>query len=110
MANDAGIPISELRVDGGAAQNDLLLQMQADLLGVPVVRSAVQETTALGAAYLAGLGIGLWRDTAEISRMWKTDRRFEPAMSADERGSRLADWRRAVARSLGWARAESEPG
>lgn len=109
MASDARIPISELKVDGGASQNDLLLQMQADLLGVPVVRSAVQETTALGAAYLAGLGIGMWRDTSEIARLWTVDRRFEPEISADERNSRLVEWRRAVDRSLGWALSGTDP-
>jgi glycerol kinase len=103
MASDAGSPATELKVDGGAAGNDLLMQLQADLLGVPVVRSAIQETTALGAAYLAGLGIGFWADESELSRMWQSDGRFEAAISADERESRIAIWRRAVERSRGWA-------
>jgi glycerol kinase len=103
MGGDAGSPVTELKVDGGAARNDLLLQLQAEFLGVPVVRSAVQETTALGAAYLAGLGVGYWSDTDVINRMWKSDGRFEPSLSADERESRIATWRRAVDRSRGWA-------
>ena len=103
MVSDAGSPVTELKVDGGAAGNDLLLQLQADLLGVPVVRSAIQETTALGAAYLAGLGIGYWTDETELSRMWQSNGRFEPAISEDERRSRVAIWRRAVERSRGWA-------
>ena len=103
MVSDAGSPVTELKVDGGAAGNDLLLQLQADLLGVPVVRSAIQETTALGAAYLAGLGMGYWTDETELSRMWQSNGRFEPAISEDERRSRVAIWRRAVERSRGWA-------
>ncbi|HEX3301472.1 MAG TPA: FGGY-family carbohydrate kinase, partial [Thermomicrobiales bacterium] len=103
MVSDAGSPVTELKVDGGAAGNDLLLQLQADLLGVSVVRSAIQETTALGAAYLAGLGIGYWADESELSRMWQSNGQFAPAISADERESRIAIWRRAVERSRGWA-------
>jgi glycerol kinase len=102
MGSDAGSPVSELKVDGGAARNDLLLQLQADFLGVPVVRSAVQETTALGAAYLAGLGVGYWPDTDMIKGMWRSDGRFEPSISDDERASRIATWRRAIDRSRGW--------
>ena len=104
MEQDAGRPLAELRVDGGAAANDLLLQLQADALGVPVVRPQVTETTALGAAFLAGLAVGFWQDEAETSALWREDLRFEPRTGADERAARLADWRRAVERSLGWAR------
>ena len=107
MADDAGIPLTELRVDGGAARNDLLLQIQADLLGVPVVRPANVETTALGAAYLAGIGTDLWRDQAELSDRWSISRRFEPTIGTDERNARYATWRRAVARSGGWAEEDS---
>jgi glycerol kinase len=103
MAADSGIALTELRVDGGATASNLLMQMQADLLGVPVVRPKVTETTALGAAYLAGLAVGFWRDEAEIAAQWSRDRVFEPAMSRDEAASRLALWRRAVERSRGWA-------
>jgi glycerol kinase len=103
MQDDCGGAITELRVDGGAASNDLLMQMQADALGVPVVRPAVTETTALGAAYLAGLAVGFWGGVDEISSMWAVDRRFEPATSDDERQERLSKWRRAVERSRHWA-------
>ncbi|HEX5802324.1 MAG TPA: FGGY-family carbohydrate kinase, partial [Azospira sp.] len=105
MSEDAGQPLAELRVDGGAAANDLLLQFQADLLGVPVLRPQVTETTALGAAFLAGLAVGFWQDEAELDAHWRVERRFEPALSADRRQTLLAGWRRAVARSLDWAEA-----
>ena len=103
MVADAGARLATLRVDGGAAINDLLLQRQADLLGVPVERPVIAETTALGAAYLAGLAVGYWQDTAEIEENWALDRQFEPAMSEDERRSMLEGWHRAVERSRGWA-------
>ncbi len=102
MAGDAHRPLAELRVDGGAARNDHLMQFQADMLGVSVVRPEVTETTALGAAYLAGLATGLWRDTDEVAAQWREDRRFEPSMDEDERAARLVDWRRALDRSKGW--------
>ncbi len=103
MEADTGLPTAELRVDGGAARNDLLLQFQADVSGVPVMRSAVQETTALGAAWLAGIGVGLWSGTDEVSGLWRGDRTFEPSMSADEREARTVIWREAVHRSKAWA-------
>ena len=106
MELDCGQPLRELRVDGGAAANNLLLQFQADLLGVPVVRPRITETTALGAAYLAGLAVGFWRDEAELAALWRAERRFEPAMSADQRAALLAGWRRAVERSRDWAIAD----
>ena len=84
MERDAGIALTELRVDGGAAANNLLMQFQADLLGVPVVRPKVLETTALGAAYLAGLAVGFWKSADDIGANWQVDRRFEPAMSRDQ--------------------------
>jgi glycerol kinase len=96
--------LKELRVDGGACANNLLMQMQADFLGVPVVRPKVTETTALGAAYLAGLATGFWKDASEISTQWQMDRRFEPKMSAAQRHTKLARWREAVERSKGWAK------
>ena len=102
MQADAGVALSELRVDGGASRNDLLMQFQADILGVPVVRPLITETTALGAAYLAGLAVGFWRDEAEIAAQWGVERRFEPAMDPAERVSRLTGWRKAVGRSLKW--------
>jgi len=104
MERDAGVPLRELRVDGGAAVNDLLMQNQADLLGKRVRRPVVNETTALGAAYLAGLGVGFWRDQADVERGWALDREFKPAMRARDREARVARWREAVERSRGWAR------
>jgi glycerol kinase len=102
MQRDAQQPLVELRVDGGATANDLLMQFQADLLGVPVVRPKVTETTALGAAYLAGLGVGFWSSAAEVAANWQVDRRFEPAMHRDEVEARMRRWSRAVEHSRGW--------
>jgi glycerol kinase len=102
MQRDAAIELTELRVDGGAARNDLLMQFQADVLGVPVVRPTVTETTSLGAAYLAGLAVGYWQSQEEIASQWQAEKRFEPVMPADERAERLAQWRRAVQRSQQW--------
>jgi glycerol kinase len=103
MHKDSGIALSELRVDGGAARNDLLMQFQADVLGVSVVRPQVTETTALGAAYLAGLGIGFWQSPDEIASQWKVEHKFEPQMSEDERKTKLSLWRRGIERSRNWA-------
>jgi glycerol kinase len=105
LLRDAGIPLRELRVDGGASRNNLLMQMQADFLGAPVVRPQVTETTALGAAYLAGLATGFWRDADEIANQWHVDRRFEPRMAHADRQAKLARWREAVERAKGWAQA-----
>lgn len=102
VMTECGLPVRELRVDGGASANNFLMQFQADLLGAPVRRAACQETTALGAAYLAGLGAGIWSQ-ADLENLWKCDRTFEPRMSRDERQARLSGWRRAVERSRGWA-------
>jgi glycerol kinase len=102
MAADSGERLGVLRVDGGAAANDLLLQLQADILGVPVERPVVAETTALGAAYLAGLAIGYWSGVDDVAANWVLDRRFESAMSADRRASLLHGWHRAVDRSRAW--------
>jgi len=103
MQGDAASPLTELRVDGGAARNDLLMQFQADLVGVPVVRPAVTETTALGAAYLAGLAVGFWSGTEEIASLWRVERRFEPQIAAGKRDALVAEWKRAVERAKGWA-------
>ena len=103
MHRDSGIALSELRVDGGAARNDLLMQFQADVLGVAVVRPQVTETTALGAAYLAGLGVGFWKSLEEIGAQWKVERKFEPNMSNEEREAKLEQWRKGVERSRQWA-------
>jgi glycerol kinase len=102
MQRDADQPLRELRVDGGATVNNLLLQFQADLLGVPVVRPQVTETTALGAAYLAGMGVGFWSSTADVAANWRADRRFEPGMSRDQAAARMARWAQAVDRSRDW--------
>jgi glycerol kinase len=104
MSADSGIPLTSLRVDGGAARNDLLLQIQADVLGVPVIRPENVETTAVGAAFLAGLGQGLWPDQSSLAGRWVVDRVFEPAVSAEMREDCYATWKRAVERSLDWAR------
>ncbi|HYC13896.1 MAG TPA: glycerol kinase GlpK [Stellaceae bacterium] len=102
MEQDSGRPSRELRVDGGAAANDLLMQFQADLLGVPVVRPKVLETTALGAAYLAGLATGVWTSREEIAGQWRMARRFEPRMKRSEAEQRMSEWQRALARATGW--------
>ena len=104
MSADAGMRLSELRVDGGAAANDLLCRFQADVLGVPVVRPRITETTVLGAAFLAGLGAGVWSSLDELADVWQLDRRFEPQMTELERDRLLHGWHEAVRRSGGWAR------
>ncbi|GGI47616.1 glycerol kinase [Agromyces flavus] len=99
---DAGIDLTELRVDGGATSNDTLLQFQADILGVPVVRPVVAETTALGAAYAAGLAVGFWADLDDLAKNWQEDRRWEPSMDEAEQGRLLRNWRKAVTKTLDW--------
>jgi glycerol kinase len=94
--------MNELRVDGGACANDLLMQFQANILQVAVVRPKVIETTALGAAYLAGLAVGFWKDRSEVQRGWQVDRTFEPRLSADEAAHRRARWREALHRAGDW--------
>ncbi|HEU4996974.1 MAG TPA: glycerol kinase GlpK [Gemmatimonadaceae bacterium] len=106
MEADAGIKLKELRVDGGASKNDLLMQMQADLLGVPVVRARIAETTALGAAYLAGLAVGFWKNEADIARQWQADRRFTPSMKVAERKRVAGAWDRALDRARSWEMTE----
>ena len=103
MEHDCGSKLTELRVDGGAAANDVLMQMQADILGCEVVRPAVLETTALGAAYLAGLATGFWKDREDVAKGWREERRFWPAMSEERREEMYAGWKRAVERAKGWA-------
>ncbi len=102
MERETGVRVHELRVDGGAVANDLLMQIQADVLQRPVVRSATAETTALGAAYLAGLAVGFWRDEAEIATIWRNGGTFEPRLPASQREALVAGWRRAVERARGW--------
>jgi glycerol kinase len=103
MESDSKLRLKELRVDGGASLNNLHMQFQADILGVPVVRPKVSETTALGAAYLAGLAVGYWKDQSEIAAQWNMDRRFAPAMKPAARAKHLAGWTRALARAKDWA-------
>lgn len=102
MQKDSKIKLTELRVDGGASKNNLLMQMQADFLGIPVVRPRITETTALGAAYLAGLAVGIWKNTEEIASQWAIDRRFEPAMTEQDRQAKLTRWHQAIERARGW--------
>ncbi len=106
MHADSGISLSALRVDGGAAANNLLMQIQADVLGVPVQRPAVTETTALGAAYLAGLAVGFWPGVEALEAAWSVERTFEPRMSESERAALLEGWRRAIERARDWANGE----
>ncbi len=103
MRADSGLALREMRVDGGACSNDLLMQMQADFTGVPVLRPRVTETTALGAAYLAGLAVGFWQDADEISTQWQVERRFDPRLSDVARDAKRARWQQAVAHARHWA-------
>ena len=96
MEQDAGIPLAELRVDGGAAANSFLLQFQSDITGVPVLRPSTLETTALGAAYLAGLAVGYWADLSEIRRNWQVSAAFSPAAESEKIKEKLAGWHHAV--------------
>jgi glycerol kinase len=102
MQQDSKLKISALRVDGGAATNDLLMQFQADILGVPVVRPQTFEATALGAGYLAGLAVGFWKDIHQLQRQWKSERTFEPSMKSSRVKELRAGWKRALQRSLAW--------
>ena len=103
MEADSGIRLAEMRVDGGAARNDMLMQFQADLLGVPVVRPRVTETTALGAAYLAGLAVGYWAGGEDFAAQWQPERRFEPRMEREEAEALMSRWRKAIERAKNWA-------
>jgi glycerol kinase len=102
MLADAGEPLQTLRVDGGASGNDLLMQFQADILNVTVQRPVVRETTALGAAYLAGLAVGFWRDQTELAGHWTLDREFTPAMPSEQRDRLYAGWKKAIGRAREW--------
>ena len=104
MRDDSGIDLTELRVDGGAVRNDFLMQFQADILGIPVVRPANTETTAAGAAFLAGLAVNFWSGTSELSELWQREKTFEPRMSESERDRLLAEWTRAVGRAKHWVK------
>jgi glycerol kinase len=100
--SDTGVPLTEVRVDGGMIANETLMQFQADILGVPVIRPVVAETTALGAAYVAGLAVGFWSSTDELRSLWKEEKRWIPQFTSEERESRLRVWQKAVQRSLNW--------
>jgi glycerol kinase len=102
MVKDSGVKLEVLKVDGGATVNDTLMQLQADILGVPVVRPVVAETTALGAAYAAGLAVGFWCDEEEMSRNWQADKQWEPRWSADQRAAGYVGWQKAIERTLNW--------
>src|SRR5204862_4530529 len=102
MHADSGVALASLKVDGGMVGNELLMQFQADLLGVPVVRPVIAETTALGAAYAAGLATGFWKDLDDLRQNWKMDRQWEPRWSADQRDAAFAGWEKAVTRTLDW--------
>lgn len=104
MIDDSGVQLSELRVDGGASKNNMLMQFQADILGVPVVRPKITETTALGAAYLAGLATGFWGSIEEIAGQWQVEKRFEPNMPASVRDNYIMNWQRAVRKARAWIR------
>jgi glycerol kinase len=103
MNADSGVALTSLTVDGGMVVNELLMQFQADILNVPVIRPVVAETTALGAAYAAGLAVGFWSDTGEVRKNWAQDKQWDPAMPADERDRLYAQWQKAVTRTLDWA-------
>ena len=102
MVEDSGIEVNELRVDGGAAVNNLLMQIQADAIQTKVVRPKVTETTALGAAYLAGLAVGFWKNMDDIKKQWQVDRTFEPVSGTNQINKTIKDWKKAVERSKRW--------
>jgi len=110
MRADTQLPFNRLRVDGGMVVNETLMQFQSDLLNVPVIRPTITETTALGAAYAAGLAVGFWPHTDELRRLWREDHRWEPSMTEDRRQAPLAGWKKAVTRTFDWIDAESYPG
>ena len=107
MAADSGVELKELKVDGGATVNSLMMQFQSDILGVPVVRPQCPEATAQGAAYAAGLAVGFWSDLEQLRSNWKAERSFEPAMESTRRDELVSGWDKAVQRSLGWVETSS---
>ncbi len=108
VQTDTNTPLQELRVDGGASANDSLMQFQADILGVPVVRPAVTETTALGAAFLAGLGAGFWKDVQVISDLQREERRFEPSLPRSQVDAMRQRWNEAISRAKSWEQVQNE--
>ena len=110
MEADSGIHLSALKADGGASANDFLMQTQADLSGAPVNRPRCVETTAMGAAYLAGLAVGYWKDKEDVVKNWAIDRTFEPQIAEEERAKRIKGWNKAVTYAYNWAKDEEEEG
>ena len=106
MQNDSGVTLDVLRVDGGVTANELCMQLQADILGVPVSKPVVAETTALGAAYAAGLAVGFWRSTDELEQNWNEDKRWQPSWTEEQRAEGYAGWQKAVGRTLDWVDVE----
>ena len=109
MESDTGLELPVLRVDGGGTANRLLMQFQSDILGTPIERCSVPETTALGAAYLAGLSVGLWEDLDEIAGLWDADLTFRPEMEPERSDRLYGEWKRAVERAKGWATGSESP-
>ena len=103
MVKDSEIPLAQMRADGGASANGFLMQFQADILGIPVVRPSVTETTAMGAAFLAGLAVGVWESREQVAAIWKTDTVFQPRWTEGQRDEQLKQWHRAVLRAMSWA-------
>jgi glycerol kinase len=102
MEGDAGIPIAELRVDGGATHNNMLMQFQSDIVDTKVIRPTIVETTALGAAYLAGLAVGFWKDVEELRSMWQVDKIFTPNIKEAQRAQSIKGWQRAIKATNNW--------
>ena len=107
MELDSGVKLAALNVDGGMTANELMLQFQSDIANTPVNRPAILETTAVGAAYAAGLAVGFWKDNSELSQKWQLDKQWEPAMIAAKRAVLAARWKKAVAKSMGWVESSS---
>jgi glycerol kinase len=106
MNADSGVALTSLKVDGGMVVNELLMQFQADILGVPVIRPVVAETTALGAAYAAGLAVGFWKSEDDIRENWAQDKQWDPSMDEDQRAREYKNWKKAVTRTLDWVEKE----
>jgi glycerol kinase len=103
MVADSGVPMVEMRVDGGITANSLCMQMQADIMGIDITRPLITETTALGAAYAAGLAVGVWSNTDELKKQWQQSRRWNPTTTSDDRATGYAGWKKAIERTLNWA-------
>jgi glycerol kinase len=103
MVADSGVPMSEMRVDGGITANSLCMQMQADIMGIEITRPLITETTALGAAYAAGLAVGFWSSTDELKKLWQQSRRWQPTSTESSRALGYSGWKKAIERTLNWA-------